>query len=157
MGKRVKRSKEDLSRLSYSDLMDAIRRFERKYRKDFDEFKSSLEEDKASSEELMDRFLWEQYVKEVRRRSCEGRLELTIDDAKELTDVFTPARLEVISHLAEVGESTVSEIAQAVRRPVGSVSEILKILESKGIVSSDKRGKRKVYRLLVKEIVLKIA
>ncbi len=153
---RVKRSKEELSKLSYSQLMENIREFEKKYGKDFSSFKSSLEEHKARSEELLDEFLWEQYVKEIKRRFQGGRLELTIEDAKELTEVFTATRLEVIAYLSRKGEGTVSEIAKAVGKPIGSVSEILKILESKGIISSHRKGRRKVYRLLVKEILLKL-
>ncbi len=152
----VKRSEEDLSKLSYSQLMENIREFERKYGKDFDSFKSSLDEDKAKSDELVDEFIWEQYVKEIRRRFQGGKLELTIEDVKELTEVFTATRLEVISYLSKKGEGTVSEIAKAVGKPVGSVSEILKILESKGIISSHRKGRRKVYRLLVREILLKL-
>ncbi len=154
--KGVKRSKEDLSKLSYSQLMENIREFEEKYGKDFNNFKASLDEYKAKSEELVDEFLWEQYVKEIRRRFQGGRLELTIEDIKELTEVFTATRLEVIAYLSKKGEGTVSEIAKAVGKPVGSISEILKILESKGIISSHRKGRRKVYRLLVREILLKL-
>jgi len=149
--------KRNLSKIGYSDLMETIRRFEKKYGKDFHDFSSELEENRASFEELVDKFEWEQYMNEMRKRSELGRLELNIRDAKEFTEIFTPLRLDILGILAGRGEASVSEIAEAIRRPVGSVSEMLKILESKGIVTSKRKGKRKIYRLLVKEIILRIS
>ncbi len=154
--KKVERKVEDLSEVPLSKLLSEIRRFEDKYGKSFNEFVSSLKEDRASTEELADEFVWGQYVDELRRRSASGRLELSVDDALEFTEVFTPARLEVMGLLAKKGEATVSDIARSLRRPVGSISEMLKILESKGIVRSERRGKRKVYSLLIREILIRI-
>ncbi len=154
--KKVERKVEDLSEVPLSKLLSEIRRFEDKYGKSFHEFVSSLKEDRASMEELADEFVWGQYVDELRRRSASGRLELSVDDALEFTEVFTPARLEVMGLLAKKGEATVSDIARSLRRPVGSISEMLKILESKGIVRSERRGKRKVYSLLIREILIRI-
>ncbi len=154
-GKRRRRV-EDLSSASLSKLIGEIKKFERKYGRGFNEFKSYLDEKRASAEELTDGFIWEQYVNELRRRSASGRLELSVDDALEFTEVFTPARLEVMGLLARKGEATVSDIARSLGRPVGSISEMLKILESKGIVRSEKRGKRKIYSLLIKEILIRI-
>ncbi len=153
---RTRRRVEDLSEVPLSKLLSEIRKFEAKYGKSFQEFISSLKEDRASMEELADGFLWEQYVNEVLRRSSMGRLELSVEDAMEFTEVFTPARLEIMGYLAKKKEATVSEIARSLRRPVGSVSEMLKILESKGLVKSERRGKRKVYSLLVREILLRM-
>ncbi len=96
-------------------------------------------------------------MSEMRRRLELGMLKLNIRDAKEFTEIFTPLRLDILGILADRGEASVSEIAEAMRRPVGSVSEMLKILESKGIVASKRKGKRKIYRLLVKEIILRIS
>ncbi len=154
--KKVEKEVEDLSEVPLSKLLSEIRRFEDKYGKSFNEFVSSLKEDRASTEELADEFVWGQYVDELRRRSASGRLELSVDDALEFTEVFTPARLEVMGLLAKMGEATVSDIARSLRRPVGSISEMLKILESKGIVRSERRGKRKVYSLLIREILIRI-
>ncbi len=154
--KKVEKEVEDLSEVPLSKLLSEIRRFEDKYGKSFNEFVSSLKEDRASMEELADEFVWGQYVDELRRRSASGRLELSVDDALEFTEVFTPARLEVMGLLAKKGEATVSDIARSLRRPVGSISEMLKILESKGIVRSERRGKRKVYSLLIREILIRI-
>ena len=154
--KKVEKEVEDLSEVPLSKLLSEIRRFEDKYGKSFNEFVSSLKEDRASTEELADEFVWGQYVDELRRRSASGRLELSVDDALEFTEVFTPARLEVMGLLAKKGEATVSDIARSLRRPVGSISEMLKILESKGIVRSERRGKRKVYSLLIREILIRI-
>ncbi len=147
---------EDLSEIPLSKLLSEIRKFEAKYGKSFQEFISSLKEDRASMEELTDGFIWKQYVNEVLRRSSRGRLELSIEDAMEFTEVFTPARLEIMGYLAKREWATVSEIARSLGRPVGSVSEMLKILESKGLVKSERRGKRKVYSLLVREILLRM-
>ncbi len=153
---KVEKEVEDLSEVPLSKLLSEIRRFEDKYGKSFHEFVSSLKEDRASTEELADEFVWGQYVDELRRRSASGRLELSVDDALEFTEVFTPARLKVMGLLAKKGEATVSDIARSLRRPVGSISEMLKILESKGIVRSERRGKRKVYSLLIREILIRI-
>ncbi len=62
--------------------------------------------------------------------------------------MLTPAELEIMTALWDVGEATVREVQERLEgeRAYTTVSTLVRILEQKGFVKSRKDGRRHLYR-----------
>ena len=63
-------------------------------------------------------------------------------------ELLTPAELEIMTALWELGEGTVRDVLPLLRgdRAYTTVSTLVRILEQKGFVRSRKSGRRHLYR-----------
>ena len=80
---------------------------------------------------------------------------IAIIDAKILTRIITPARVELIKAIKKKHPKTVSELCKIVKRRKEPVSRDLKILENYGILEMIKSGKTKKPVFLKEAIVLR--
>ncbi len=74
-------------------------------------------------------------------------------EKEEITEIFTPKRLEILNMIKKESPETMSGLANKVKRELPSVERDLKILESYGIVSLEKMG-REVKPVIGKEIIV---
>jgi DNA-binding transcriptional ArsR family regulator len=76
--------------------------------------------------------------------------------AATTTDVFNaiaePRRREIIAVLVDGKEHAVGEVVSILRLPQPAVSKHLSVLRKVGIVSVNKRGQLRMYRLNAKEL-----
>src|SRR5262245_26344970 len=76
--------------------------------------------------------------------------------AATTTDVFNaiaePRRRQIIEVLARRGARAVSALVVALRLPQPAVSKHLGVLREVGVVSVDKNGRQRVYRLNAREL-----
>ena len=71
----------------------------------------------------------------------------------EICKVFSnPTRLEILN-LLRYSESSVTELIEKTRLSQANISQHLSIMKSKGIVTSDRRGKNTYYKLTDPEII----
>lgn len=73
-------------------------------------------------------------------------------DEKEITEIFTKRRIELIKEVAK-SERSLSEIAERTHRELSAVQRDVKILEKAGILELEKHG-RKVKPSLKGEILI---
>lgn len=76
--------------------------------------------------------------------------------AATTTDVFNaiaePRRRQIIATLVDGKEHAVGEVIDALRLPQSAVSKHLGVLRKVGVVSVNRRGKQRLYRLNAKEL-----
>jgi len=146
---------EDISEMGTEELMALIKRYEEKYGASYDEFMKTFKDEEASFDELVDQFEWETYWLELRKRLAKtGSLKLSASSLKEYASIFTPMRMKALSFLLSNGEATVSEVARGIGKPIGSVLKALEMLRRHGLIAAEKRDGRKIYRPLIREIVI---
>ena len=76
--------------------------------------------------------------------------------AATTTDVFNaiaePRRREIVDMLADGRERAVGEVVEALRLSQPAVSKHLKVLRDVGVVSAEKRGQLRLYRLNAEQL-----
>jgi len=71
--------------------------------------------------------------------------------------LFTPRRLKLIAALQDKPVSSISELAERVKRPVASVSRDIKALHAYGLVDLKQEGRSKVPVLVPTHIVIPLS
>lgn len=75
--------------------------------------------------------------------------ESTIEDcAQKMKVCGHPTRLKLLCRIARGEESCVSDLWSCLDQPQPVISQHLAVLKQKGIVTSEVRGNRRVYRII---------
>jgi len=72
---------------------------------------------------------------------------------KEIVQLFTKKRIELIEAVKNKGPMTMSKLAKSLKRELSAVERDMKIIESFGIVTLEKRG-REVTCIVEKEVLV---
>ena len=151
-----KKEEEDLATMTLGDLLSKLRSLEQKYKMPYEQFKRSFKDEEATFEELVDHFDWETYSEEFQRRSSlTHKLVVKASGIEDYQPILTPLRMKVYSTLVNSGEATASQVAKKLQRPLPSIVNALGTLTRFGIVKVEQRGRRKKYKALAKEIVIR--
>ncbi|MBI4174460.1 MAG: ArsR family transcriptional regulator, partial [Candidatus Aenigmarchaeota archaeon] len=81
---------------------------------------------------------------------------LILDVSKDLSNLFSPSKLEILKTLREKKINSVGELAKELKRPIESVSKDLKILNAYGILELVQNDQQKIPRLEKEFLVMAI-
>jgi len=148
-------------RLTLDEVQSRIKHFEREYDITFDEFEELFLSRKLDRRTVGTYFEWASLVHAYRGYVEDGELDYVIEEIRDLspeeTSLLTPKRIELLYSVASLRARSINKLAQKTRRNVKNVYQDLKALQSLGLVTFRKRGKRNIVpETLIEEIALLI-
>ncbi len=148
-------------RLTLDEVKSKIKQFEKEYDMTFDEFEELFLSRKLDRRMVGTYFEWASLVHAYRGYVEDGELDYVIEEIRDLspeeTALLTPKRIELLYSVASLRARSINKLAQKTRRNVKNVYQDLKALQSLGLVTFRKRGKRNIIpETLIEEIALLI-
>jgi len=142
-------------------VQSKIKHFEKEYDMTFDEFEELFLSRKLDRRTVGTYFEWASLIHAYRGYVEDGELDYVIEEIRDLspeeTALLTPKRIELLYSVASLRARSINKLAQKTRRNVKNVYQDLKALQSLGLVTFRKRGKRNIVpETLIEEIALLI-
>jgi hypothetical protein len=143
------------------EVQKRIRDYEIQHGMPFDKFEELFLQKKVKHR-LQDIYSeWAGLVHAYRAYVEGGEFDYVLEEIRDLkpreTVLLTPKRLELLYSVASLHIESINELAQKTKRNVKNVYQDLKMLQTLGLVTFKKKGKRNIVpETLVQEITLLI-
>jgi len=129
-----------------------IKGFEKKYKIDFDRFKSKMrriEDTEENEQAIEDYHDWAGYgralktIKKTGKSPVKEEYMKLIPESKfgEIDDIFTRERIRILKFLNERQVGSIAELSKLLKRDRSSVVQDLEVLSKEGVIAFDKKGR----------------
>ena len=138
--------------ISKEELEERIGKFEKKYKTDFDRFKSKMRriEDTEENEQAIEDYQdWAGYRRALKTIKKTGKSPVKEEYIKlipenkfgEIDDIFTRERIRILKCLNERRVGSIAELSKLLKRDRSSVVQDLEVLSKEEVIAFDKKGR----------------